>query len=185
MSIDALKAQMPDYAKDIKLNLSSIVNDESLSTQQLWGSILAGALGTRSAALIAVIVPEAETHLSAEAVQAAKAAASIMAMNNVYYRFIHLAQNKEYAGLPARLRMNVLANPGIEKVDFELFSLVVSAINGCGMCIDAHETELKKGGLTIDKIQTSIRIAATLAAVAAVIDGENALGDNQALAAAA
>ena len=74
--------------------------------------------------------------------------------------------------MPAKLRMNVIGNPGVEKADFELWSLAVSAINGCGMCIDSHEAELKKHGLTADQIQTSVRIAATVNAVAAVLDGE-------------
>lgn len=177
MTIDALKSQIPAYAKDIKLNLSSMANDETLSTQQLWGTLLASALGTRNQTVITAIAAEAAENLSAEAQEAAKSAAAIMAMNNVYYRFVHLAKNKEYATLPAKLRMNVLANPGIDKVDFELFSLAVSAINGCGMCIDAHEAELKKGGLSSEQIQTAIRIAATIAAVAAVIDSEQALAE--------
>ena len=185
MSIESLKSQIPDYAKDIKLNLSSMANDETLTPQQLWGCMLASALGTRSAPVIAAIAAEAAQHLSSEANNAAKAAASIMAMNNVYYRFVHLAKNKEYATLPAKLRMNVLGNPGVEKADFELWSLSVSAINGCGMCIDAHEAELKKHGLSAEQIQTSIRIAATLAAVAATIEGEQALSNNADLAAAA
>lgn len=175
MSIELLKNQMPDYAKDIKLNLSSLSNDESLSEQQLWGTFLASALATKSASVISVIESEAASHLSAEAQSAAKSAAAIMAMNNIYYRFVHLAKNKEYASLPAKLRMNVIGNPGVEKADFELWSLAVSAVNGCGMCIDSHEAELKKHGLSTEQIQTSIRIVATINAVAAVIEGEKAM----------
>jgi alkyl hydroperoxide reductase subunit D len=175
MSIDSLKNQIPDYAKDIKLNLSSMANDETLTEQQLWGTLLASALGTRSADVIAAIEAEAAEHLSPEAQAAAKSAAAIMAMNNVYYRFVHLAKNKEYATLPAKLRMNVIGNPGVEKTDFELWSLAVSAINGCGMCIDAHEATLKQHGISAEQVQTAVRIASTLAAVAAVIDGEKAM----------
>lgn len=183
MSIDTLKGMIPDYAKDIKLNLSSMANDESLSAQQLWGTMLASALATKSAPVISAIKAEAEQHLSAEAQNAAKSAASIMAMNNIYYRFVHLAANKEYQTMPAKLRMNVIANPGVDKVDFELWSLAVSAINGCGMCIDAHEAEIKKHGVTSAQIQTAVRIAATLNAVAAVVEGEQALNMSVAQAA--
>ena len=175
MSIDALKNQMPEYAKDIKLNLSSLAGDETLSEQQLWGTFLASALATGNADVIAAIDAEAAGHLSAEALSASKAAAAIMAQNNVYYRFVHLASNNEYGTLPAKLRMNAMANPGVEKADFELWSLAVSAINGCGMCIDSHEAELKKHGLSSEQIQTSVRIAATVAAAAAVIEGEAGL----------
>jgi alkyl hydroperoxide reductase subunit D len=183
MSIDALKGQMPDYAKDVKLNLSSLANDETLNNQQKWGTFLASALATRQAEIIAQVQEEAADNLSAEAYKGAQAAAAIMAQNNVYYRFVHLASNKEYGTLPAKLRMNVMANPGVDKVDFELWSLAVSAINGCGMCIDAHEAEIKKGGLGTEQIQTAVRIAATLAAAAAVLDGEAASSDEVAQAA--
>jgi alkyl hydroperoxide reductase subunit D len=175
MSIDRLKSSIPDYAKDIRLNLGSIVADETLSAQQLWGALFASALATGEPTVIAAIGAEATAKLSPEALTAAKSAAAIMAMNNVYYRFLHLTPNAEYKTLPAKLRMNVLANPGVLKVDFELWSLAVSAVNGCGLCIEAHEDELRKGGLTAIQVQTAVRVAAIVHAVAAVIAGEAAL----------
>ena len=97
-----------------------------------------------------------------------------MGMNNVYYRFAHLASEEDYAKLPARLRMNVIGNPGIEKVNFELYSLAVSAINGCGMCIDSHEKMLRKADLSKEGIQDAVRIASVINAVAVVLDNEQA-----------
>jgi alkyl hydroperoxide reductase subunit D len=108
-------------------------------------------------------------------VAGAKAAASIMGMNNVFYRFVHLASASDYKTLPAKLRMNVIANPGVDKADFELWSLAVSAINGCGMCIDAHEHELRKAGLTSEQVQAAVRIASVVAAAASIVRAENAL----------
>lgn len=175
MSIDNLKGKLPAFAKDIKLNLSSLANDETLNAQQLWGCFLASALASRNASVIREIEEEASDNLSAEAYEATKAAAAIMAMNNMYYRFVHLASNKEYGTLPAKLRMNIMANPGVDKADFELWSIAVSVINGCGMCIDSHEVELKKHGMSVEQIQTAARIASTVHAVAAVLDGEEAL----------
>ena len=175
MSIEAIKSKIPAYAKDIKLNLSSLANDETLSTQQLWGCFLASALATKNIELIQEIESEAVDIISAEAIEAAKSAASIMAMNNVYYRFVHLAANKEYQTIPAKLRMNVIGNPGVEKRDFELWSLAVSAINGCGMCIDAHEAELKKAGMTSSEIQAAVKIGSVINAVASVLATEDAL----------
>ena len=183
MSIDNLKNQIPDYAKDIKLNMSSLANDETLTPQQLWGSFLASAIASRDETVIAAISEEAMDNLSAEAFDAAKAAAAIMGMNNIYYRFVHIAANKEYGNMPAKLRMNVIGNPGVDKADFELWSLAVSAVNGCGMCIDAHEAELRRAGLGGAEIQAAVRIASTVAAVAAVLDGEAALGKGLATAA--
>jgi alkyl hydroperoxide reductase subunit D len=167
---------MPDYAKDIKLNLSSLVNDETLNTQQLWGTMLASALAGRNAFVIAQITQEAKRNLSAEAFEAAKAAAAIMGMNNVYYRFVHLASNKEYQTMQAKLRMNIIGNPGVEKDDFELWSLAVSAINACGMCIDSHEAQLLKHGVSKEQVQTAIRVAAVIQATSAILDGEAAMG---------
>jgi len=143
MSIAALKERIPDFAKDVRLNLASIEADDTLGTQTKYGLFLAAAVATRNPDVIAVMEAEAARALAPAAIAAAKAAAAIMAMNNVYYRFIHLASNKEYGTMPARLRMNVIANPGVDKSDFELWSLAVSAINGCGTCIDAHEKVLR------------------------------------------
>jgi lipoyl-dependent peroxiredoxin subunit D len=175
MTIDSIRDALPDYAKDIKLNLSSLLNDSVLTEQQRWGTLLATALASRNARLVAAVSADAAQHLSPEAVTAAKAAASIMAMNNIYYRFTHLASDPDYATMPARLRMNVIASPGVDKTDFELWSLAVSAINGCGKCIDAHDQVLRKAGVSRDAIQQAVRIASVIHAVAATLDGEQSL----------
>lgn len=175
MSIENVKNLLPDYAKDIKLNLSSLTNDETLTQQQLWGTLVASAQAGRNAYVIAQVVDEAKDNLSPVAMEAAKAAAAIMGMNNVYYRFVHLASNKEYQTMQAKLRMNIIGNPGVEKDDFELWSLAVSAINACGMCIDAHESQLIKHEMSKEKIQTAVRIASVIHAVSAILDGEAAM----------
>lgn len=176
MSLDTLRAALPAYAKDLSLNLSSLAAETVLSDQQKWGAFVAAAHAIGQPAVIQAIEAAAmEAGLSDEARTAAKAAAAIMGMNNVYYRSLHLISNGEYKTLPARLRMNVLANPGIDKVDFELWSTAVSAINGCGMCLDAHEGELKKHGVPAASIQTALRIAAVVNAVSRVVAGEAAL----------
>ncbi len=175
MTIDTLKERLPDYAKDLKLNLSSLSRDEALTPQQRAGTFLASALASRNADVIKAIDGEVSGDLSQEARDGAKAAAAIMGMNNIYYRFVHLASADDYKTLPAKLRMNVIANPGVDKADFELWSLAVSAVNGCGMCIDAHEAELRKAGLSSQQIQAAVRIASVVHAVASVLDGETAL----------
>jgi len=175
MTIDNIRDALPDYAKDLKLNLSSLLNDSVLTEQQRWGTLLATALASRNARLVAAVSADAAQRLSPEAATAAKAAASIMAMNNIYYRFTHLASDPDYATMPARLRMNVIANPGVDKADFELWSLAVSAINGCGKCIDAHDQVLRKAGVSREAIQQAVRIASVIHAVAATLDGEQSL----------
>ena len=177
MTLNDIKELLPDYAKDMRLNLGGLTNTPTLTTQQLWGTILASAMATRNTTLISAALNEARNHLSDEALNAAKSAATIMGMNNIYYRFIHLVEKQDYTQMPARLRMNVIANPGVDKKDFELWSLAVSAINGCGMCITSHEGLLVKEGMDKGAIQDSIRIASILHAVATVLDSEAAFKD--------
>jgi len=168
MSLKTFAEGLPDFAKDIRLNVGSLVNDQTLGDQRKYGLILACAHGTGYKPIVDAAEAEVAGKLSDEAANAARSAAAVMAMNNVYYRFTHLAGNKEYLNMPARLRMNVIGAPGIDKADFELFSLAVSAMNGCGMCIDAHENVLKKAGATAEAIQTAVRIGAVMKAVATV-----------------
>lgn len=175
MSLDDLRGRIPDYAKDIRLNLGTLAAESVLSDQQKYGTFLASALAGGNAHVIRAVAAWTADKLSPEAATAAKAAASIMAMNNVYYRATHLLDAPEYKTMPAKLRMNVFASPGVDKVDFELWSLAVSAINGCGACLDAHEKVVRKGGLSAEQAQAAIRIAATVSAAAAVLDGEDAL----------
>ena len=169
MTLDSLKDRLGDYAKDTKLNIGTVLSAEGapdLSQPQIYGIALASAYATRNTAVVEAIRHEAGDALSDAERQAAKAAATIMAMNNVYYRFTHLVEDKSYAKLPAKLRMNVIGNPGIAKVDFELYSLAISAINGCGMCMDAHVHEVVKVGVSTLGVQSAIRIAAVVHALA-------------------
>ncbi len=182
MSLEALKARLPDYAKDLKLNLSTLAAEPSLTQQQRAGAFVASALASRNSGVTAAVIGEFGTQLSPEALTAAKAAASIMAMNNVYYRFTHLVAAPDYKTMPAKLRMNVLAKPGVEKADFELWSIAVSAINGCGMCLDSHERIVRGQGVSSEAVQTVVRIAAVVHAVAATLDGENAAAEQAAAA---
>ena len=170
MSIEALKDRMPSFAKDVKLNLSAISREESLTPQQLYGLLVACGITTRNPAVAQALEAEATAHLSPAAMDAAKAAASVMAMNNVYYRFTHLASNKAYETLPAKLRMSVIGNPGVDKADFELWSLAVSAMNGCGRCIDSHEKVLRDAGILEEQIQAAVRIAAIVASAAVALE---------------
>jgi alkyl hydroperoxide reductase subunit D len=183
MSIESLKNRLPDYARDLKLNLSSLATEAGLTEQQRAGTFIASALASRNAEVTQAVLAEFGPKVSAEALTAAKAAAAIMAMNNIYYRFVHLSSAGDYKTLPAKLRMNVIARPGVEKADFELWSLAVSAVNGCGMCIDAHERELRKAGLSAEQIQAAVRIAAVVHAVAATLGGEASASAATAIAA--
>jgi len=175
MSIDTLRDLMPAYAKDISLNLGSLASETVLNDQQKWGCFLASAHAVGVAPVVKAIEAQAATVLSPEAMTAAKAAAAIMGMNNIYYRSLHLMKNHEYTTIPARLRMNVLANPGVDKMDFELWSTAVSAINGCGACLDAHEGALRQHGVPATHVQTALRIAAVVHSASRIAASEGAL----------
>ncbi|MFA4950308.1 carboxymuconolactone decarboxylase family protein [Brevundimonas sp.] len=175
MSIDTLRDLIPAYAKDISLNLSSLANESVLNDQQKWGTFLASAHAVGVAPVVKALEAQAATVLSPEALSAAKSAAAIMGMNNIYYRSLHVMKNNEYTTLPARLRMNVLANPGVDKMDFELWSTAVSAVNGCGACLDAHESELRKHGVPNTQIQAALRIGAVVHAASRIVASEAAL----------
>ena len=173
MTLDLIRDAIPDYARDLRLNLGTVLTPAGapgLSEGQIWSIALAAALAARNVPFARQIETLAAAQLAPAQVQAAHAAAAIMGMNNVYYRFLHLVEDPEYQQLPARLRMNVIANPGIDKLDFELLSLAVSAINACGLCISSHEKLLRQHGATREQIQSAVRIAATMHGVAGVLE---------------
>lgn len=173
MNLDTIKARVPDYAKDLRLNLDSVLSETGapgLTKKQIAIIALASAIASRHEPLTEAIAVQAASVLSAQELDAARAAAAIMAMNNIYYRFTHLVEEREYETMRASLRMNVMANPGCSKIDFELASLAVSAINGCGKCVDSHEKTLKKHEVSALAIQSAARIAAVIHAVAVTIE---------------
>lgn len=173
MSMDTLIDGLPNYAKDLKLNYSSLVRQNmELTPQQLWGTVVASAIAARNVELTAAALDEAAKHLSEQALEAAKSAAAIMGMNNIYYRFLHLSSNEKYGTIPAKLRMNVLRSHGVDAVDFELWSIAVSAINGCGRCVDSHEKVVREKGVSEETILSVVRIASVIHAVGAVLDAE-------------
>ena len=168
MSLKEFSDTLPDYAKDLRLNLGSMLGDQTIGDNRKYGLILACAHGTGYRPIVDAAEAEVAGKLDEAYANAARSAAAVMAMNNVYYRFVHLASNPVYGTLPAKLRMNVIGAPGIDKADFELFSLAVSAQNGCGMCIDSHEKVLRQHNVAPDVIQFAARIAAIVKAAATV-----------------
>lgn len=168
--LERVRAAIPDFAKDIRLNLDGVLSGGSLGDAQRWGVALASAASVRSPALLAAVLEDARSNITPEVIDDALAAAAVMAMNNVYYRFRHMSGKPGYSEKPARLRMNRLGRPATNKVDFELFCLAVSAINGCELCIQAHEKVVIDGGLSEDQVHDAVRIAATMHAAAVSLE---------------
>ena len=166
--MEQLLSSIPEYAKDLKLNLQTVVKQQELTEQQTWGTVVACALASRNAVVIAGLLAAAEPHLQPVAMEAAKGAAAIMGMNNIFYRFQHLSEHEKYSTMPARLRMNIIRTHGSDPLDFELWCLAASAINGCGKCIVAHDRTLREKGISEEAIIAAVRIASVIHAVAAL-----------------
>ena len=169
MNFETILAGVPDYAKDIKLNLSSLINNHSpLTDSQFAGSVLAAALACKNFALNQYVNQAVATQLAANELTAVHSAVSIMGMTNIYYRFTDLVDDASYATMPAGLRMNILRDPGVNKIDFEMWSLVVSIIGGCHKCVSAHEQQLIKHGITKETVQLLAKISAVMHSLACV-----------------
>jgi alkyl hydroperoxide reductase subunit D len=169
MGLEAVKEMLPDYARDLKLNLSGLFNASPLSEQQLWGAVAAVAAASAPSPAVRELDAEAGLHLSPEAHATSHAAAAIMAMNNVYYHAKHLLVEMgvtSYENVPPRLRMQVIStHGGATKAEFELWCFAVSAVNGCASCLVAHEQELRKAEMSTEQIHEALRIAAVVKAV--------------------
>lgn len=172
MTLEALRDSLPDYARDVRVTLSAVVHDTLLSDQQKWGALIAAARAAGERSLIEALDEEVRERMSEAAIGAAKTAAALMAMTNVYFRATHLMRNQDYAAMRTGLRLNRLADPGVDKGDFEFWCFVVSAVNGCGACLDAHEEELRQRSWPATHIREGLRIAAAIAAAASILRAE-------------
>src|SRR5262249_24415441 len=186
-TLDQIRDSIPDYARDLKLNLGSVLaptGAPGLNEKQIWGVAVAPAIASRNVGFAKQIEALPADKLDDAYLTASRAAAAIMGMNNIYYRFLHLVEDPEYAQMPARLRMNVIGNPGIDKLDFELLSLAGSVVNGGGVCIRAHEKQLPKHEVSREAVQSAVRIAAVIHAVAGVLEHSAAVAEAPAAVAA-
>jgi len=157
-----------EFDKDIKLNLSNILNDEStaeLSKKQKLFIMVSVAYGLKNKNLVKDILADHNSVLNEQDINGAKIVATIMAMNNVYYRASHFSEDDELQKESPRLRMNMMIKHGLEKLDFEIACLAVSAVEGCQKCVSSHIAALKTIGANVKQIQTTLRIAAVINAM--------------------
>ena len=169
-TLESLRESLPEAARDLKIGLQSVLGAESLTPPQRWGVAVASAFASRNVPLRDAMLAEARANGTDEAViDDARAAAGLMGMNNVFYRSRHML-GETYAALPARLRMQRIAKPAGEKLDFELMSLAVSAINGCEVCLTSHEKAVVDGGLPPAAVIDAVRIAAVVHGVACALE---------------
>jgi lipoyl-dependent peroxiredoxin subunit D len=170
IAVEEVRSALPEAAKDIRLNLQSVLEGGALNDVQKWGVAAACAIAARNPRLRDAVLQDALEKAGDAVVEDAKAAAVLMAMNNIYYRFRHIVGKPAYSQKPARLRMQRIAQPLTNKVDFELFCLAVSAINGCEACVRAHEQVVVDGGLGEEHVHDAVRIAAVVNAAAVALE---------------
>ena len=169
MNIKELINTFPDYAKDIKLNYSKILNEDILNKRQLYSIILISSFTTQLNSLKDAALEETKEYIDEELMEDVYGAYSIMSMNAIYYRFTHLSSEADYFTMPANLRMQYLSKFRIDKSDFEMLCLAVAIIIGCGKCINAHENILRENNISKLHIQTVARIASIVNSIANVI----------------
>lgn len=174
-ALSALRERIPDQAKDLRLNIQSVLSSDKLTRDHRWGIAIASACFVRHERLRDALLADARAAGVPEAVvDDAKAAAALMAMNTVYYRFRHLVGKETYSQIPARLRMQRMGAPATDKTTFELFSLACSALAGCETCLRNHEAAVVPGALTADQVNDAVRIAAVVNGVAVALTLEDA-----------
>lgn len=166
MGVDDLRSAMPEYARDLRLNLGSVMSASSLEPVMVWGSALTAALVSKNAQVIQNIAEDAQAHLDETQMQAVKSAAAMMSMTNVWYKFTDLIQDDEVKKIPPKLRMNAMLNHGgVDHALFEAWSLSASVVNACGVCVNAHASQLKKLNVDSQQIADIARIASVVKAV--------------------
>jgi lipoyl-dependent peroxiredoxin subunit D len=172
--LNALKARIPDYAKDIRLNLDATIARSSLEPREALGAALAAAFAARAPSIVAAI--RESNALQPADVQGALSAAALMGMNNVWYPYVEMADDYDLKNLRPELRMNAYAtHGGVDKRAFELWSLAASIIGKCNFCIDSHYKLLKDSGVSVQQLRDVGRIAAVVNAAAQVIAAEESV----------
>lgn len=164
--LNSIKAQIPDYAKDIRLNIDSVIARSSLAAELAAGVALAAAFAAKSKPLVEVF----KANLPEPQAQAALSAAALMGMNNVWYPFVEMAGDDELKTVRAELRMNAYANHGgVDKKHFEAYALAASIVGKCHFCIASHYAVLKQEGMSTQQLRDIGRIAAVVNAAAQVL----------------
>jgi alkyl hydroperoxide reductase subunit D len=168
-ALNEIKAIVPDFAKDVRINLDSTIARSTLPVNEAVGAALAAAYAARSSRLVAALrtaLPEVEAN-------AALTAAALMGMNNVWYPYVEMTGDAELKARPAQLRMQAYAtHGGVDKRLFEMYALAASIVGKCHFCVQSHYALLKQTGMSVDQLRDVGRIAAVVAAAAQAIDVE-------------
>ena len=170
-ALEAIRAEIPEVAKDLRSNLSAVLDGGTLAASERWGVAIAAALASRSRRLAEALIASRPEEVTNKTVEDAVSAAALMGMTNVLYRFQHLVGKPSYEQMPTRLRTQRLTKPATTNAAFELFSLAVSALNACETCVRSHEATLLEHGTTEAQIHDAVRIASVVHGAAVALDG--------------
>lgn len=158
------------FIRDIKVNLKNTLVSQHLSQKETALTALAVAINERNEPLIRAFTNLARGHEATDKeIAEVYACTSLLATNNVLYRFRHFAANEKYEHIPARVKMTIMMNPVLGKELFELISLVVSAVNGCEMCVNSHEASVRELGSAEERIFDAVRLGAVVRGVSLLI----------------
>ena len=172
MDLQSIKDRIPDYAKDLRLNLDAVLNRSSLTPAQANGAALAAAFAAKSATLVAAL---REGALDPAQAQAALTAAALMGMNNIWYPYVEMAADAELNAMRPELRMNAYAtHGGVDRTSFELYALAASIVGKCEFCVQSHYKLLRENSFSTQQLRDVGRIAAVVNAVAQVLEIEHA-----------
>ena len=176
-ALEDVRNLIPETARDLKLNLQTVLQPSTLSESQRWGVAVASAVAARNPRLRDAIIADARAAVAPAVVDDALAAAALMGMNNVWYPYIEMAGDDELKTQRAELRMNAYASSGgVEKKKFEAYALAASIVGKCHFCVASHYALLKKEGLTTQQLRDIGRIAAVVNAAAQVLAASEDLG---------
>jgi len=167
--IDQIKEALPDYAKDVRLNLDAVINRSTLDRVEAEACALASAVASGNGLIVSFLLDNIEDVTERDA---AMTAASIMSMTNIWYPFVEMANDEQLTGLPAQIRMNAIASHGgTTKARFEAYSLAASIVGKCHFCVKAHYDTLRKEGYSVEQLRDIGRIAAVMTSVCRVLVG--------------
>jgi len=169
-SLSLLEKGNSRYVRDLKLNFTSTLTSSHLSEKECALLALSIAVNNNNAVLINFLEKHAtDKGATVEEIAEAAGCASLLALNNVFYRFRHFTGKEKYTQIPARVRMQLMSSPVTGKEFFELMSIAVSAVNGCEMCVNAHEKSILALGSTEERVFDAVRIASIITATGKVI----------------
>lgn len=170
LALDSLESADSRYLRDLKVNVSNVLKSKHLSEKETALLSVSIASNAKNDELLKGFAKLAKANEAIEEeIAEAIACASLLASNNVFYRFRHFLNKESYNKMPGKIKMNIMMKPVLGKEFFELMSLAVSAVNACEMCVNAHENSLKSLETTEERIWDAVRLASVISSLDKIV----------------